>query len=252
MEWAAKGEFQGQGSIRCYLFILCSEVRPVQLVDGHHDGNHVFTVHDGDGDDVLGLILSQLIHKVTEMRALWEEKKREYLIVYNCLFFGPVPLKTSRLNFDEHTTSIHKCCNQRLPIIWKLKSLSAALHLLLLLCSRSHQLCSARGEKQKERLINCQEGTKTCRERCLGDWSWWQSADLGEAGWDFLFRWYFLLQKEDWEENYTYSHMYILHTERQWHQPTQACESWPIRAHWDLWEGGFKETDTKMELINSG
>ena len=194
MEWAAEGEFPGRTSIRCYLFILRREVWPVQLVDGHHDGHHVFTIHDGDGNDVLGLILSQLIHKVTEMRALWEEKKRQSIWLYTIAC--PLTLyhcKTSSLNFDEHTTSIHKCCKQRLPIIWKLKFLSAALHLLLLLCSRGHQLCSARGEKQKERLINCQEGAKTCRERCLGDWNWWQSAHLGEADWHFLFRCYFIL-----------------------------------------------------------
>lgn len=48
-----------------HLFVLGGEVRPVQLVDGHHDGHHVFAVHDGDGEGVLGLILGQLVHKLT-------------------------------------------------------------------------------------------------------------------------------------------------------------------------------------------
>lgn len=57
-------------SDRCYLFILRSEARPVQLIDGHHDGHHVFTVHDRDGEDVLGLVLGEFIHKAAVMRAL--------------------------------------------------------------------------------------------------------------------------------------------------------------------------------------
>lgn len=55
---------------RRYLFVFGSEARPVQLVDGHHDSHHVLTVHDRDGEDVLGLILCQLIHKVAVIRAL--------------------------------------------------------------------------------------------------------------------------------------------------------------------------------------
>lgn len=56
--------------IGCYLLILGREAWLVQLVDGHHDGHHIFTIHDRDGEDVLGLILSQFVHKVAEMRAL--------------------------------------------------------------------------------------------------------------------------------------------------------------------------------------
>lgn len=100
--------------MRCYLFILCGEVRPVQLVDGHHDRHHVLTVHDGDGEDVLGLIVCQLVHKVAEMRAL-RMRKQDYSATPNCLLSAPAP--TSRLNFDERTSSIHKRCEQELSII---------------------------------------------------------------------------------------------------------------------------------------
>lgn len=62
---------------RSYLLVLGREVRPVQLVDGHHHGYHVFAVQDGDGHDVLGLVLSQLINKVTEMRALWSRRRED-------------------------------------------------------------------------------------------------------------------------------------------------------------------------------
>lgn len=64
-------------SIGCYLLILGIEVWPVQFVEGHHDRHHIFTVHDRYGEDVFGLILSQFIHKVTEMRALWKERERK-------------------------------------------------------------------------------------------------------------------------------------------------------------------------------
>lgn len=211
MEWAAEGEFLRQTSIRCYLFILRSEVRPVQLVDGHHDGHHVFTVHDGDGDDVLGLILSQLIHKVTEMRALWEEKKREYLIVDNCA----VPLKTSSLNSDEHTTSIHKCCKQRLPIIRKNSSPSLLHSTYCSSCAAGVINCVPPGVKnRKSGSLTAKKEQKPAESDAwvteVGDkvqiW-------VGQVG--SLLRWYFLLQKEDWAENYKYSHMYILHAERR-------------------------------------
>lgn len=97
---------------------------------------------------------------------LWWRENRQ-LIAVNCLLFAPAP--SSRNNFDEHTNSIHKPCKQKLSIIRKLNALSAALQLLLLLCGRGHQLCSARGETEEERLINCQEGTKLCREQPSSD-----------------------------------------------------------------------------------
>lgn len=53
-----------------YLFVLRGEARPVQLVDGHHDGHRVLTVHDGHGQDALCLILCQLVNKAAEMRTL--------------------------------------------------------------------------------------------------------------------------------------------------------------------------------------
>lgn len=58
------------GLVGQYLLVLGAEALPVQLVDGHHDGHHVFAVHDGDGQDVLCLILRQLINKAAEMRTL--------------------------------------------------------------------------------------------------------------------------------------------------------------------------------------
>lgn len=56
LKWSCllKVSFQDR-HIRGYLFVLRSEAWPVQLVDGHHDGHHIFTVHDGDGEDVVGL-----------------------------------------------------------------------------------------------------------------------------------------------------------------------------------------------------
>ena len=54
----------------CYLFIIGGEAGSVQLIERHHDSHHVFAVHDGDGEDALGLVLGQLIDEVTEVRAL--------------------------------------------------------------------------------------------------------------------------------------------------------------------------------------
>lgn len=47
-------------------------MRPVQLVDGHHDGHHVFAVQDWDGHEALSLVFGQFVHKVAEMGTLWE------------------------------------------------------------------------------------------------------------------------------------------------------------------------------------
>ena len=67
----------GDGAGRRYLFILGGEARSIQLIEGHHDGHHVFAVHDGDGEDILGLILGQLINKATEIRVLGGETRKE-------------------------------------------------------------------------------------------------------------------------------------------------------------------------------
>lgn len=63
---------------RCYLLILGGEARPVQLVERHHHGHHVLTVHDGDGEDTLGLVLRQLVHKFAVVSALCREREREF------------------------------------------------------------------------------------------------------------------------------------------------------------------------------
>lgn len=75
-----------------HLFVLGGEVRPVQLVDGHHDGHHVFAVHDGDGEGVLGLILGQLVHKLTVKGRLWREWRAE--INYPALRGPAAPVNT--------------------------------------------------------------------------------------------------------------------------------------------------------------
>lgn len=68
-----------------YLFVLGSEARPVQLVDGHQDGHHVLTVHDGDGQHALSLILRQLVHEAAEMRTLKRRRgKVKRLSVLRC------------------------------------------------------------------------------------------------------------------------------------------------------------------------
>lgn len=76
----------------CHLFILLGEARPVDLVDRHHHSHHVFPVHDGDGQDVFGGVLGQLIHKVAKMRAL-KGKKGEN----KCLTGSPVLAAISTL-----------------------------------------------------------------------------------------------------------------------------------------------------------
>jgi len=74
-----------------YLLVLGAEARPVQLVDGHHHGHHVFTVHDGHRQHALRLELRQLVHKVAEVSALRErEREREGerdLIASMCSYF---------------------------------------------------------------------------------------------------------------------------------------------------------------------
>lgn len=127
---------------RCYLFILRSEARPVHLVEGHHDGHHVFAVHDGDGEDALSLILCQLVHEAAEVRTLMKRKQKWYLVAVNYLIFALAPTST-RNPGRTHTYSIRTRRKQRLSIIYKLNALVAALQLLLLLCGRGHQLCSA-------------------------------------------------------------------------------------------------------------
>lgn len=65
-----------RGHCGTYLLVLGGETRPVQLVDGHHDGHHVLAVQDGDGQNALCLVLSEFVHKVAEMRALRSGRRR--------------------------------------------------------------------------------------------------------------------------------------------------------------------------------
>lgn len=67
----------GQLRFGSYLLVLGREVRPVQLVDGHHHGYHVFAVQDGHGHDVLGFVLGQLVNKAAEMGALWSRRRED-------------------------------------------------------------------------------------------------------------------------------------------------------------------------------
>lgn len=152
-----------------YLFIFRSEARPVLLVESHHDSHHIFAVHNGNSQDVLGLILGQFIHKVAEMRTLGREK-RVVLIVFHCLIFALTILQELPDSVQVNTLLLLRfAASERLSIICKLEAVPAALRLLLLLSSRGHQLRSSGGETVKERLINCQEGTKTCRKRPAGN-----------------------------------------------------------------------------------
>lgn len=46
-----------------HVFILIREMRPGGLVEGDDHGHQVFAVEDGRGQDVPGLVISELIHK---------------------------------------------------------------------------------------------------------------------------------------------------------------------------------------------
>lgn len=59
----------------CYLFIFGGEAGSILLIERHHDSHHIFAVHNGDGENILGLVLSQVINKVTEVRALGGEMR---------------------------------------------------------------------------------------------------------------------------------------------------------------------------------
>lgn len=48
-----------------YLFILGSKMRAINLVDRHHHSHH-----DGSCEQILGLVLSKVVHKVTEVAVL--------------------------------------------------------------------------------------------------------------------------------------------------------------------------------------
>lgn len=95
---------------RSYLLVLGREVRPVQLVDGHHHSHHVFAVQDGDGHDVFGLVLGQLVNKAAEMRALWSRRREDSggIFSYSVNFSLLAPVTASRLNFDKGADSLRK------------------------------------------------------------------------------------------------------------------------------------------------
>lgn len=78
-------------------------MRPVQLVDGHHDGHHVLAVQDGDGHNALCLVVGQLIHKVAEMGTLRRKSERrggyyDFTAIQSCVL---ALVKTLRVNSDE-------------------------------------------------------------------------------------------------------------------------------------------------------
>lgn len=50
-----------------YLFIFLGEVGPTHFIHSHDYGHHILPIHDGGSQDVLGLVLGEGIHKVTEM-----------------------------------------------------------------------------------------------------------------------------------------------------------------------------------------
>lgn len=58
---------------KCYLFILSSEMGSTNLVDRHHDSHHVFAIHNGSREHILGLVLCQVIYKITEVAVLESE-----------------------------------------------------------------------------------------------------------------------------------------------------------------------------------
>lgn len=133
--------------IRWYLFILCSEAWAIQLIDGHHDGHHVFTIHDGDGEDVLGLILRQLIHKPTEMRALMRRGKKEKspLWLIAC-YSSQQQLPDTTLTPQPHTHS-----KQRLSIISKLETPSVLHSSYCSSCAAEAINCVVPGVKLRKR-----------------------------------------------------------------------------------------------------
>lgn len=60
-----------------YLFVSLSEVGSVYFIHSHDYGYHVLPIHDGGSQDVLGLILREFIHKVTEMLILREGRDKQ-------------------------------------------------------------------------------------------------------------------------------------------------------------------------------
>lgn len=50
-----------------YLFVFPGEVRSIHFIHGHDDSHNILPIHYRGGQDVLGLVLREVIHKVTEM-----------------------------------------------------------------------------------------------------------------------------------------------------------------------------------------
>lgn len=50
-----------------YLFVSLGEVGPTHFIHSHDDGHHVLPVHYGGSQDILGLVLREGVHEVTEM-----------------------------------------------------------------------------------------------------------------------------------------------------------------------------------------
>lgn len=50
-----------------YLFISLSEVGLTHFIHSHDYGHHVLPIHYGRSQDVLGLVLRERVHEVTEV-----------------------------------------------------------------------------------------------------------------------------------------------------------------------------------------
>jgi hypothetical protein len=55
-----------------YLFVCLSKVGPIYFIHSHDYGHHVFPIHYRGSQDVFGLVLCEVIHKVTKMLILKE------------------------------------------------------------------------------------------------------------------------------------------------------------------------------------
>lgn len=58
-----------------YLFVSLGEVRPVHFIHSHDYSHHILAVHNGGSQDVLGLVLREGVHEVTEVLILKEGRE---------------------------------------------------------------------------------------------------------------------------------------------------------------------------------
>lgn len=60
-----------------YLFISLGKVGPIHFIHCHDYGHHILPVHYGGSQDILGLVLCEVVHKVTEMLILKEGRDKQ-------------------------------------------------------------------------------------------------------------------------------------------------------------------------------